>query len=118
MKNPGRGRHHLSEKMKTACKSVGMSGRFASGCCWIFPPPRNRPGLSASHGALDVWNGKRAEMITGTFHEAVLRAEFPDNSLSPRMRSILIALPLYVNCSHVDIRDYLKRLRNLLRFDS
>ena len=26
------------------------------------------------------------------------------------MRSILIALPLYVNCSHVDIRDYLKRL--------
>jgi len=27
------------------------------------------------------------------------------------MRSILIALPLYVNCSHVDIRDYLKRLR-------
>ena len=32
-------------------------------------------------------------------------------SLSPRMRSILIALPLYVNCSHVGIRDYLKRLR-------
>ena len=32
-------------------------------------------------------------------------------SLSPGMRSILIALPLYVNCSHVGIRDYLKRLR-------
>ena len=32
------------------------------------------------------------------------------------MRSILIALPLYVNCSHIDIRDYLKRLQYLKEF--
>ena len=30
------------------------------------------------------------------------------------MRSILIALPLYVNRSHAEIRDYLKRLRFFL----
>ena len=33
-------------------------------------------------------------------------------SLSPRMRSILIALPLYVNGSHAGIRVYLKRLQS------
>ena len=39
-------------------------------------------GSSASHGTLDAWNGKRAGMITGTFHEAVLRAEFPDSPIT------------------------------------